>query len=160
MLSFAATVLFVLMGLAKTRKKMLTLQLGQVVFLGFSNIVLGANTGAVMNFIALVRNIVCLKFRYRLWHKLVFSALLVGLGLYANNKGLLGVLPIAGTVLVTCCLDLDNVSLIKLSYVISTSMWAFYDFTVHNYVSCLTDIFGAVSNLVGIALVRKAAKKM
>lgn len=148
------------MGLAKTRNKMLTLQLGQVVFLGFSNIVLGAHTGAVMNFVVLVRNILCLKVKYTILIKLIVSALLVGLGLYANNGGLLGVLPIAGTVLVTCCLDLKNISFIKLSFVVSCFMWAFYDFKMKNYVSCLTDIFGIISNLTGMVVVKKAAKKV
>ena len=155
-LSFIAAVLFVLMGLAKTRKKMLTLQLAQVVFLGFSNIVLHAFTGAVMNFVALVRNILCLKFRYTLLMKIVISAVLVGLGLYANNRGLLGVLPIIGTVLVTCCLDFTNVPRLKLAYIISCLLWAFYDFAVSNYSSCLMDIFGITSNIIGIITVRRA----
>ena len=154
--SFFATVLFILMGITKTRDRMLTLQLGQATALGVSNIILGAYTGAAMNFVVLARNFLCLKVRYTLALKIVISAILVFFGLYTNNHGLLGCLPITGTVLCTCLLDAKNVVVLKCAFIISCTMWAFYDFTVQNYVSCATDIFAVISNIIGIINVRRS----
>lgn len=146
------------MGLAKTRKKMLTLQLGQLSFLALSNIVLGAYTGAVLNVVSILRNVLCLKVKYTWTLKLILSVILVGPGLLANKHGFLGILPIIGSTLITCFLDVENVVKLKTVYISSQSAWIFYDFAVQNYVSAATDAFGIVSNLIGIVSVKKAAK--
>lgn len=137
---------------------MLTLQSGQLMFTAIANFILGAYTGVVMNLVAFVRNAICLKVKYTIALKLIFSAILVGLGLYANNRGFLGILPIIGTVLVTCCLDVENVLKLKVYYVIGQCLWIFYDFAVKNYVCTATDAFGIVSNMIGIISVRKLQK--
>ena len=158
-LSFAAAVLLVAMGLAKTRKKMLTLQLGQLTFLGLSNVVLGAYTGAVLNAVSILRNVLSLKVKYTWTLKLILTAILIGPGLLANRHGFLGVLPIIGTTLITCFLDVENVVKLKTVYIISQSAWIFYDFAVQNYVSAATDAFGIVSNIIGIVTVKRTVKE-
>lgn len=158
-ISFVSAVLLIVMGLTKTRKKILTLQLSQVSLLAVSNAILGAYTGAVSNLIALVRNILCLKVKYSLTIKLLVSAALVGLGLLTNDRGFLGLLPIAGTVLVTCSLDCEDVVKLKSAYIISQSVWIFYDLAVKNYVAAVTDTFGVAANIIGIISVRKMIRK-
>ena len=146
------------MGLVRTRKKMLTIQIGQLSFLALSNIVLGAYTGAVLNVVSIGRNILSMKVKYTLPIKLIIAAILVGPGLLANNRGLLGVLPIIGSTLITFFLDIEDVVKLKIVYILSQSAWIFYDFAVQNYVSAATDAFGIVSNIIGIISVKKLKK--
>ena len=134
---------------------MLTIQLGQLSFLALSNIVLGAYTGAILNVVSILRNILSMKLKYTLPLKLIISAILAGPGLLANNHGLLGVLPVIGTTLITFHLDTDNVIKLKTVYILSQSAWIFYDIAVMNYVSAATDAFGIVSNIIGIVSVKK-----
>lgn len=147
------------MGLAKTRKKMLTLQVGQLTFLAASNAVLGAVTGVMMNITALVRNMICLKVKYTLPLKLGIAAILVTLGVCANDRGIIGMLPVAGTLLITLCLDIENIVILKTVYILSQCAWIFYDIAVKNYVSAATDAFGITANIIGIISVRKHAAK-
>ena len=147
------------MGLTKSREKILTIQLGQLGFLALSNAVLGAYTGVVMNLVSVLRNILCLKVKYTWALKLTISAALVGLGLLANNHGLIGVLPIISSTLITCCLDIDDVVKLKTLYIIAQTLLIFYDIAVKNYAAAGMETFGAISNAIAIISVKKAAKQ-
>ena len=55
-------------------------------------------------------------------------------------------------------LDSENVVLLKVLIAMMQLMWLVYDISIVNYVGMVVDVVSAVTNVVGIFLVRKKVK--
>ena len=60
----------------------------------------------------------------------------------------------------TWFLDLKDAVQLKIVIIVTLLCWAVYDFVFKNYVTFAFDFGAVVSNLIGIATLRKAAKKV
>ena len=142
----------------KTTKDMLLVQsLGQLAY-GIGAIILKGYSGAVQNFVSILRNFVAIK---RIESKIlewVFLALGVVLGIAFNNIGFMGLLPIIANLQYTYCVFRfkDNERALKISFLVTVILFTAFNFAIWN-------IVGGVANSIvfvtaGIALLKDIKK--
>lgn len=98
----------------KTKEKILHFQTVQIGMSVISNIILGGITGAIINALSLIRNILCYKDKLGLKEKIVITFLAIILTFKFNNLGYIGLLPLISTVSYIWLMNVKNVK--KLSY--------------------------------------------
>ena len=79
-----------------------------------SNIILGGITGAIINALSLIRNILCYKDKLGLKEKIVITILAIILTLKFNNLRYIGLLPLISTVTYIWLMNIKNVKRFKL----------------------------------------------
>ena len=152
---FLGAVILVLLGLIKTKRNILIAQILQEAFMGAGMLILGGIAGFIVDVISIFRNLVCIKWNYTLKWKLIFIAAQAGLYAVFGTEGLCGWLPVVAMCLFTWFLDSENVILLKVLIAVMQLMWLVYDISIVNYVGMVVDVVSAVTNVVGIFLVRK-----
>ena len=157
--TFAGALIMVGVGLLKTKRKILLAQSVQCLIMGIGNLILGGVTGFLANMLTIVRNLFCLKKELTTPFKLGFIGLQLAVGVPFNIMGLVGLLPIIAACIFTWFLDTKSEIFLKLLIITAQVMWLIFDFTIHNYVSTLMDIFTIISNIAGIVLLQKDRKK-
>ena len=155
---FLGAVILVLLGLIRTKKNILIAQILQEVFMGVGMLILGGIAGFIVDTISIFRNLVCIRWNYTLKWKLIFIGAQVGLYAAFGTEGLYGWLPVVAMCLFAWFLDSENVVLLKVLIAVMQLMWLVYDISIVNYVGMVVDVVSAVTNVVGIFLVRKKVK--
>ncbi len=95
-------------------------------------------------------------------HKLMvlFLVLVVVLGLLANNRGLIGLIPVVATVEYTvCCHYIKEIKAVKCSIFVNTFMWVFYSFAIMDFSTGFTDMTVLIIDAVSLARVWMGEKK-
>ena len=144
------SILMVYTGIIKEKKKIIFVQTIQIAFLIASNIILGGITGAIINAISCVRNIICYKDKLNLKEKIIIVMLSTGLSLYFNNLGIIGLLPLISTVSYTLLMDMKNVVKFKILIIFTLIMWLIYDLYIKSYSSAIFDFLNIITNLIAI----------
>ena len=152
---FLGAVILVLLGLIKTKRNILIAQILQEAFMGAGMLILGGIAGFIVDVISIFRNLVCIKWNYTLKWKLIFIAAQAGLYAVFGTEGLCGWLPVVAMCLFTWFLDSENVILLKVLIAVMQLMWLVYDISIVNYVGMVVDVVSAVTNVVGIFLIKK-----
>ena len=71
---FLGAVILMLLGLIRTKKRLLVAQIVQEVLMGTGMLILGGISGFIADLVAILRNMVCLKWKFTVGWKLVFIA--------------------------------------------------------------------------------------
>lgn len=156
--SLIGCTLMVCIGLIKEKRKILSAQCLQFVFLGTGNLILGGFTGFIANVISLSRNLVFTWKDSSVPLKMLFVALQLLLSAGGLTGNIITWLPVLSTVLFTWFIDLKSEILFKILILICQVMWLVYDFYYHNYVSVTFDIMTMISTTIGIFLILRDAK--
>lgn len=143
----------VLIGLIKQKNKILWTQTIQFAVLGAGNLILGGISGAIADFISVIRNLISLKREFTLPFKIIFIGLQIVLTAIFNNAGFIGWLPTLAACIFTWCLDTKNEILLKVLIIFAQLMWAIYDLQIKNYTTLIFDIMTCVSNTIGIFII-------
>lgn len=149
-ISAVASVFLAISNCAQSQKKIYLFQLLETATFCLSSVFFASWAGLSTLLISLVRNILVVKNRLRKWHVYLFAALVVLIGLYVNNRGVLGLLPIAATVEITFAnYYAKSVPLIKISVLVNTVLWAAYSFLIWDFAAGISEtlisILGAIS---------------
>ena len=131
----------------KTVKAVLIWQsLGQLVY-GIGSAVLKGYSGAVQSLVSILRNfaaIANLKSRYIQWGLIIFG---VVFGLYVNNRGLAGLLPVLAnsqySVAIFCLKD--NERALKMSFLLCVALFSVFNACIFNFVGVATNAVVFVS---------------
>lgn len=97
-IALIASILMVYSGMLKQKKKILYFQTVQIGMSVISNIILGGITGAIINALSMIRNILCYKNKLGLKEKIIITILAIILTFKFNNLGYIGLLPLISTV--------------------------------------------------------------
>ena len=108
-IALIASILMVYSGMLKQKKKILYFQTVQIGMSVISNIILGGITGAIINALSMIRNILCYKDKLGLKEKIVITILSVVLTFKFNNLGYIGLLPLLSTVIYIWLMNIKNV---------------------------------------------------
>ena len=125
----------------KTVKGVLGLQnVGQVIYC-VSSLVLGGYSAAVQNVVSILRNLAAIR---NIKSKAVEWTLVtagVVLGVWFNNRGIMGLLPVVGNLLYTLAIFrfLDNERLLKVSFLICSACVAVFNLVIFNFVGVVSD---------------------
>lgn len=159
-IALAASILMVYSGIIKEKKKVLYVQSIHIGLSVASNIVLGGISGAIINAISFFRNILCYKDKLDLKWKIIITVLSIGLTVYFNNLGIIGLLPLISTVVYLWLMTVKDDTKFKILIIFMMVLWGIYDFTIKSYTSCVFDMFTIVSSIIGIYRIRAGNLKI
>lgn len=154
---FAA--IFTLASAWSTEKKRIYLyQTVQCLIMAVANIFFASVSGVTTFVLCAVRNLLVAYGRFNKRLCIVFVAAVAVLGITANNRGAIGLIPVATTVLYTVlCFYAQRPKAIKLNIFANLSLWALYDILILDYVSFAVDTGSALAAL--LSLFRKGANE-
>lgn len=149
-IALIASILMVYSGFVKKKKKILYIQTIQIGLSVISNIVLGGITGAIINTLSCVRNILCYKNKLGLKEKIIITILAIVLSLLFNNIGFIGLLPLISTIAYIWLMDIKDVVKLKFLIIFTMTMWSIYDLTIKSYTSSAFDFANIIANCISI----------
>lgn len=143
----------------KTAKGMLGVQCISQLIYCLSAVVLRGYSAAVQNVVSIFRNVVAvrnIKSKTLTWLLVVAG---VVLGVVFNNRGLMGLLPVAGNLQYTLAIFWlrDKEKLLKLSFLVSGISFLIYNVVIYNFVGIVADFVVAVTTAA--ALLKGMANK-
>lgn len=154
-----ASLVMVYTGFIKSKQKILYAQSVQIGLLVVSNLVLGGYTGAAINAVGIVRNILCFYNKFGIKEKIFITILSAVLTVAFNNLGVIGYLPLIAIVVYTWLITIKDVVKFKLLIIFTLILWAIYDFTVRSYTACAFDLFSIVTTVISIISIKNKPEK-
>lgn len=158
-LTLCGSGLLTLSGIIKDKKRFLLAQSGMCVLFTAGNILLKGYTGAMVNVLNMVRNILGAENKFNKPAKILFIALQIGLTLFIGTDSLIMWLPVIGNALFTWVMDSDDMKLLKSVFSGTQLMWGVYDFTIKNYAAVPFDIAATVTAAIAVKKLIKEQEK-
>lgn len=154
-IALIASLIMVYTGVIKTKKKIVFVQMVEILLFALSSFILGGYSGTVVNIICAIRN--WLSYKDRLGFKEKFLLVVVGgfISIYFNNLGLIGLLPVIGLVVYTCFMNIKDVVKFKLLNIFVIFMWAIFDFCIMSYTSFILDFMTIITSINAIIVLKK-----
>ena len=149
-IALIASLLMVYSGIIKNKKKILYVQSIQIGLYVISNIVLGGITGAIINALSFIRNILCYNDKFGLIEKSIITILSIVLSILFNDLGIIGLLPLISTVLYIWLMNIKSVIKFKYLIIFTMILWYYYDLTIKSYTSAIFDVITMFTNLFSI----------
>ena len=159
-IALMASIIMVYSGHLKQKKKILYVQTIQIGLSMLSNMVLGGITGAIINAISCVRNILCYKEKLNNTSKIILIVLATILSLYFNNLGIIGLLPLISTITYILLMNIKNVIKFKYLIIFTMILWFFYDLYIKSYTSACFDVMCIITNMGSIIQMNKQKLKV
>ena len=154
-IALLTSLIMVYSGILKNKKKILYFQSIQIGLFVISNLVLNGISGAIINAISFVRNILCYKNKLFLKEKIIITIISIVLILCFNNLGLIGFLPLISTIVYLWFMTVEDVIKFKLLMILIMLLWSVYDFTIKAYTACVFDILTVIANIISIIKMKK-----
>ena len=145
----------------KSAKGVLAVQsVGQLIYL-LSAIVLRGYSAAVQNAVSVLRNIAAIR---NVKSKVIEWALTIAgvvLGVWFNNRGLIGLLPVLGNLQYTLAIFRikDNERLLKISFLISVASFLVFNIVLYNFVGLISDTIVVITTAIVLIREGKQEKK-
>ena len=158
-IALIASLLMVYTGLIKKKKKIIYIQTIQIILLVISNIVLGGITGAIINAISCIRNILSYKDKLDTKAKILIILFASVLSITFNNLGFIGLLPLISIVAYTCLMNTKNITNFKLLIIFTLIMWLIYDIYIKSYTSAIFDFATIITNIISLISIKLKINK-
>ena len=150
-IALIASILMVYSGMLKQKKKILYFQTVQIGMSVISNIILGGITGAIINALSMIRNILCYKNKLGLKEKIIIT-------FKFNNLGYIGLLPLISTVSYIWLMNIKDVRKFKLLIIFTMLMWLIYDVVIKSYTSAIFDFMNIIANMLTLLQIKLVKK--
>lgn len=158
-IALIASLLMVYTGYIKKKEKILFFQTIQIGLSVISNLILGGITGAIINALGLIRNILWYKEKLNKIAQIILIILSILLGVYFNNLALIGLLPIVSNVVYILFMNIKDVTKFKYLIIFTMTMWLIYDIYIMSYTSVVFDLGNIIANIISIIQIKKSTKK-
>lgn len=134
----------------KTPKGVLLVQCVSQLALGLGALVLKGYSAVVQNAVSILRNLRAATNKGGKWLEWVFLALAVSLGVYFNNRGLVGLLPVIANVGYSLAIYFfgDDEIKLKFAYLITNVLFATFNAVILNFIGTGSNIFVAVATAI------------
>ncbi len=139
--SFMAAVCLAISVVRKDKKGLIGWQIGDTVCCTLSNWFLQSYSAMIISIICIVRNI--LAYHQRLGQVMTIILMVVGavIGLWANNRGYIGWLPVLASAEYTVCMyRLGSAQGMRYALVINLLMWLVHDAYIQSYPMAAMDL--------------------
>ncbi len=153
-IALLSSIVMVYSGIVKTKKKVLFYQTIEVILAFISYLFLGGISGAIINLINALRNVLCYKNKLNTVSKIIISVLSIISVVYFNNDGVIGLLPLICILIYLWFMTIKDITNFKILIIILMTIWAVYDFLLKNYVGCIFDVLTILANIVSIFRIR------
>ena len=154
-IALIASLLMLYSGYIKKKQKILFVQTIQIGLSVLSNVVLGGISGAIINALSLLRNVLCYKEKLNKAWKLILIILSTILTLKFNNLGIIGLLPVVSMVVYTILIDLKNVIKFKYLILFTMTMWLIYDIYIMSYTAAIFDLGTIIANIIAVIQIKR-----
>lgn len=154
LIALIASLLMVYSGIVKKKSEIIYIQTIQIFLSIVSNVVLGGITGAIVNAISCIRNVLCYKNKLGAKEKLFLILCVSLLSIRFNNLGAIGLLPLISTVIYTLLIHIKDVVKFKWVMVLTSILWFIYDLYIMS-LSAIFDLSFIISNIVAIYQLKK-----
>ena len=153
--AFIASTIMVYSGIIKERLKIIYVQTISTACFIISNLVLGGLTGAIVNGLNVIRNILEYKEKLGLKEKIIISVISIIFGVIFNNLGLIGYLPLISSLLYLWLMKVKDVIKFKFLIIITLMLWMIYDISIKSYVSFIFYVATIIANIISIIQIKK-----
>lgn len=155
LVSMLGCILMVMIGFVRKRERVIFLQCFQFGLLGLGNLILGATSGFISGMVSILRNLIFPRIKAGMRLKLVFIVIQAAMTVLAGWAGPISLLPLFAGVLFTWFIDTKSDLQLKTVIILAQLLWAVYDIRYCNFVSFTFDILTILTNLVGIAMLKR-----
>lgn len=142
-------------GSIKQKSRILVVQIIQLLLQAVSMLLLGGVTGAVSNVLSCYRNYLCYKEKLNTLWKVILIAASIGMTVFLNEQGFLGIIPAAVCTVYIIFMDVKDPVKFKLLVMLSFVPWMFYHFILKSYVGAIFDIATILTNAVTLYVMVK-----
>ena len=142
-------------GSIKQKSRILVVQIIQLLLQAVSMLLLGGVTGAVSNVLSCYRNYLCFKEKLNTFWKVILIAASIGMTVFLNEQGFLGIIPAAVCTVYIIFMDVKDPVKFKLLVMLSFVPWMFYHFILKSYVGAIFDIATILTNAVTLYVMAK-----
>ena len=122
-IALIASLLMVYSGIIKNKKGILYVQSIEIGLFIISNLILNGISGAIINTINFIRNIICYKDKLDLKIKIILTVISIVLTLCFNNLGLIGLLPLISALIYLWFMTIKDVIKFKILIIVSVLLW-------------------------------------
>ena len=151
LISLAAAVFLAVSCIVKDHKKVFLWQTVNCLLLAVSSYFFGSFAGITTLFLCALRNILIVTDRYTKPAMLVTLVSVIASGLIANNKGIIGLLPIVATVEYTiCCHYVHGKNATRWSIFANEVIWVLYSLLILDVSTAVSDLVIIVVDIVAI----------
>ena len=158
-IALIASLLMVYTGIIKRKDIIVLIQTIQIGLSVLSNILLGGITGAIINAISCVRNILCYKDKLGNLSKFLLVIASIVPSIMFNNLGFIGILPIISAVAYTLFMDTKDIIKFKYLTIFIMFLWGTYDLYIKSYSSGIYDFMTIIDNIISIKKIKATTKK-
>ena len=156
-LAIVANILLAVSCCANSPKKVYGIQIIENIVLAVADAFLGSFSGISTLLICSVRNFLLVKEKFNKKCMVITSLAVLFVGLYVNNRGFIGLLPISATIILTVCTYYaKQLFAIKAALLLNITLWMIHDIAVYDFASV---IFGFATAIVCIISMIKAKKQ-
>ena len=143
----------------KTAGGVLLVQSLSQFFYAVSSVLLKGYSGAVQNFVSILRNLTALRKNHGKWVEWLLIALGVVLGLVFNNLGAVGLLPIVANLEYSLAVFRfrDNERALKIAFLVCILLFAAFNAAILNIVGLISN--GIVLVMTAVFLIRDGKTK-
>lgn len=157
-IALIAAILMVYSGIIKKKSKILFIQTIQCGLSIISNILLGGISGAIINGVSCIRNILFYKNKLNTFIKIIISIITIIITIKFNNLKIIGLLPLISTLSYLWLMNTKNIIRFKLLIMFTMILWAIYDFSIKSYTSTIFDIGTFITNFISIIQIKYREK--
>lgn len=139
-------------GTRKTKRSILITQIVSQFFYIASSFALKAYSAVVQNVVTIFRNLYSVSDKQSKIMDWVFIACQVIFGLYFNNRGLLGLIPIVANLEYSLVLFAfkNNTKIIKIAFIVSVLLFAIFNFSIMNYIGGMSCAIIVITTTISI----------
>ena len=134
----------------KTTKSVLLVQCGSQVFYFISSLILGGYSACAQNVVSVLRNFAAIRNINKKWVEWSLIALGVVLGIFFNNLGFMGLLPVIANLEYSLAIFRfkDNERALKISFLFAVILFIIFNFVIWNFVGVICNAIIAVTILI------------
>ena len=136
---------------SRDRRRIYLYQAAQCLLMSAANVFFCSVSGVTTFVLCTLRNLLLAYDRFTARRCVFFVAAVALLGVGANNRGLVGLIPVITTAVYTVgCFYARRSRAIKLNLIVNLSLWASYNFLILDIVSGVVDSSSAAAALLSL----------
>lgn len=147
-IAFIAASTNIIIGVIKSKKKILYIQTIQYITYAIADFILGGITGAITNLISIFRNVLCYREKLNNFIVLLIILISIILTLMFNNLEFIGLLPLFNNIIYTLFINIKDEFKFKILILVQMILWLIYDLTIKSYTSAIFEVITIISCII------------
>ena len=143
-----ASLIMVYSGIVNNRKKVIILQTIYIGLFIISDLLLDGFSGAIINTLSILRNVLAYHDKLDINSKVVISILGIITCIIYNNLGIIGMFPLISMLIFLLFMNTKDIQKFKLLIIGTSFLWGLYDLKIKLYTSFAFDIATILGALI------------